>query len=295
MSAIAYLASRLRGTGTPLLIAAALIAALVGIGGDARTVESRDIEMTPAYFGVDIRVHQFNMCDVACAAETLGNPRDLVLWFNNDTGAFGAPWSISLNETCFSNANWLRQQTGKLLQFTTTKQVTACPSTDDRFGNAVLTGAGPIVSGSARAWQFGSQDPSSCTVSYSTECRRMVCATMSSSGAGHLTACSTHLQSGNTTIATQQANEYIYIANSNYTNSGKWLAGDFNLVPLSIPSVYYNQYYRSPQSLTHPASGPVRQYDYVWHDQAYSASNTPGSAHCNADYSDHCYAFAKFA
>lgn len=244
---------------------------------------------SPNYYAVDIRAHQFNMCDIACTNS--GNPRDLVYWFNNDTGTFGLPWAISLNEACATNVSWLQGVTGKQAIFATTKNVSACPGTDDRFGNAVLIG-GPLVLGTNLQWQFPTQAQVPCTVSYSQECRKMVCATFGSY-AGNVTDCSAHLQNGNLSVATSQANEYIYIANVTYPG-GRWLSGDFNLSTGSIPSVYYDQYYRAPQMLTFPSNSPNTQIDYVWHDRAHSAFNNVGNRHCDINYSDHCYAFAKF-
>lgn len=242
----------------------------------------------PRYSSADIRAHQFNMCDIAC--NNIGNPRDLVLWFNNDTGLFGLPWAIALNEACATNVGWLANQTGKQAIFATAKYVSACPGTDDRFGNAVLIG-GPLVAGSSRQWQFPTQRQSPCTVTYSQECRKMVCATFGSV-AGNVTNCSAHLETS-ISVATTQANEYIYIANSAYPG-GRWLSGDFNLRTSEIPSVYYDQYYRSPQMYTFRSNSLDRQIDYVWHDRAHSSFNTVGSRHCDINYSDHCMIFAKF-
>jgi hypothetical protein len=242
----------------------------------------------PRYYNVDIRAHQFNMCDIACS--NTGNPRDLVLWFNNDTGSFGSPWAIALNEACVANVGWLATQTGKQAFFATAKYVSACPGTDDRFGNAVLIG-GSLLTGTNLQWQFPTQEQSPCTVSYSQECRKMVCTTFSSY-AGNVTYCSGHLEN-NTSVATAQANEYIYTANSTYPG-GRWLSGDFNLRTSEIPGVYYDQYYRSPQMYTFKSDSLDRQIDYIWHDRANSAFNTVGNRYCDINYSDHCMTFAKF-
>jgi hypothetical protein len=243
----------------------------------------------PTYYAVDIRSHQFNMCDNACT--NAGNPRDLVLWFKNSGGNWGHPWSISLNESCASNVAWLESQTGMQAIFVTTKIVPNCPSTDDRFGNAVLIG-GPLIAGTNRGWQFPTQEDTNCTVSTSQECRKMVCATFGSY-AGNVTSCSAHLQDSNTSIAQSQANEYIYIANATYPG-GRWLAGDLNLAPSDVPGVYASQYYSSPLLWTYKSTNLTKQIDYVWHDKAHSAFNTYGNRHCDISYSDHCYAFAKF-
>lgn len=274
----------------PIVVVLCVAAVFAGTSLDSSAASTTEASApsSPHYYNVDIRAHQFNMCDIACS--NAGNPRDLVLWFKNDTSSFGQPWAISLNESCVANVSWLSSQTGMQAIFTTAKYVTACPGSDNRFGNAVLI-SGSLVSGTNRFWQFPTQEDGACTVSYSQECRRMVCATFGSY-AGNVTDCSAHLEN-DSSVATPQANEYIYIANANYPG-GRWLSGDFNLTPAQMPAIYVDQYWRSPQFSTLPAHSPNRQVDYVWHDRAHSAFNSVGSRHCDVNYSDHCYAFAKF-
>lgn len=244
----------------------------------------------PAYYAVDIRSHQFNMCSANasnCGSVGGVGARDLVHWFNNSDSA----WAISLNEMCYADLVDLSNRTGKPgYMFVARNSAANCPGTTKWFGNGILTYS-PVVSGTPAALRFSDQETPNCNPS-SNECRGAVCVTFGSY-AGNVTACSAHMENSNVPVATDQAIEYRFWATQRYPG-GRWLAGDFNLTPTQVPSGYSSQYYRAPSANTSPASSPNKQIDYVWHDKAHSAFNTLRSPHCDPYYSDHCYVFARF-
>lgn len=267
--------------------ALAVVTSLLIVPDRASSTEamSRRIQ-TKTYFGVDLRAHQFNMCRVACSA-TGPNARAMVIYWKGVDG----PWTISVNEACATDIGYISSQIGMgAYVFYSDTYVGGCPGPDKRFGNAVFT-LGTVQS--AVSQQFATQSTSPCTPG-PNECRGAVCVGQTNPYFGQTASCSAHLTHTAVATAQAQASQYISFVNSYYSNMGRWVAGDFNLIPSQITTAITGSFYRAPQASTYPASSPNKQIDYVWHDTAHSAFNTLQTPDCNTSYSNHCHVRARF-
>jgi hypothetical protein len=229
-----------------------------------------------AYFGVNIHSHHFNMCSAACG--TSSQARDLVVsFFVNDQA-----WSSAVVEACASDISNISGRIGVPgYVWYSIASNPACPGTDKRQGNAIF----PVgVFRGAQGLRFQSNTANS----------GFVCAEMDTY-AGIVVPCSSHLECCNNAIAKAQAGEYVTKVTFIWPTRGKWLAGDFNLTDPDIPQTYKDNYYYSFVGFTFKLPSPLnKQIDYIWHDKAHSASNSPQAPYCNAFYSDHCFTSAHF-
>jgi hypothetical protein len=228
------------------------------------------------------RAHHYNMCSVQCAGQRPTSQAVIHYSVVVDNA-----WSLSLNEMCFSDANFVVNTVGLNGHWAySDTTVPECPGVIDGFGNGVFT---RYASDSAIWHQFFTQHVEPC-VRGTDECRNMVCASMPSTPTGRLASCSAHLYPHSTSIAIDQAAEYIYVAQGNYGSIKRWLAGDFNLRPPDIPDIYHDLYSLGFVDFTFNAHGVLdRQLDYIWIAKLGLGTIAPRDPYCSSDASDHCY------
>lgn len=242
----------------------------------------------PNYYAVTIPTQHWNMCSTEfedCGSHGGVAARDLVVWFR----ALKSAWTISLNEMCEADIQDIVNRTGLPGHMAAARNnASKCTGAEHDYGNGVIRSGS--LAGTASAFRFTVQDVLPCDPNV-RECRIALCVPMNSY-AGVLNSCSTHLENeGN--YAYDQAAQYIYWVTATFSSGGKFLAGDFNLTPGQVPTVFYDLYFRAPQAFTWKANNRTKQIDYIWHDRAHSAANLLQSPHCDNYYSDHCYTFSK--
>jgi hypothetical protein len=241
-------------------------------------------------FGVEIRSHQFNLCDAACNKPN--PPEDMVTFMM----ALEEPHTVSLNELCFATSSSIsaaRRVTIALYQSRTTPN---CPISG--FGTRGF-GSGAVVAGStsppvATAGAYPTQQPAS-----PNEVRGYACI-RGTTYVGHLVSCSAHLKNGDAAIARRQANEYAFLvaATPSMAQPLRVLAGDFNLTPTQRPPIYFpessSSFRRPIINLTIPADDPTTTYDYIHVLKPQLTSVSVASRVCDGGYSDHCYLYSRY-
>ena len=237
-------------------------------------------------FGVQIRSQQYNLCDAACNRSD--PPANLVIWM----AVQEAPHTVSLNELCRASLEEIQAATGLGISFYQSRTTENCPlaSNGQRgYGN------GTIVSGTMQDDDGG---PFFAQQSGTPEVRGWVCR-RGSTFVGWVVSCSAHMYSGSISIAQSQASEYAYwvsmAAHSNHPM--RVLAGDFNLTPTERPSAFWGSssvYSRPIITLTYPAEGPNKTFDYIHvRDPQLTATELIGK-NCAWSYSDHCYLWSEY-
>lgn len=241
-------------------------------------------------FGVELRSHQFNLCDAACSKP---NPSENLVIFMM---AAEGPHTVSLNELCYATASTIasaRSVTVALYQARATPNCPVSFTGTRAFGNGAIVAGSPsphVIAGGS----FPSQSPPS-----PTEVRGYVC-TRGNTYVGYLVSCSGHLKNSDTTTAYNQANEYAFLVAANGTMAQplRILAGDFNLTPTQRPPVYYpesaSSFNRIIINLTLPASGPTTTFDYIHVLKPQLTSASVASKVCDNGYSDHCYLYSRY-
>lgn len=226
-----------------------------------------------------IPLTQYNICENSCPGTILRSVQ-YVTFFDAQIQS----WSYSFNEICISTAISLATNLGVGVA-TEVTWTHASRCSGGLFGNAIL-----FRGGYSSSYRFAYTVPGNgnCTT---TECRAALCVSTSTID-GHLVSCTTHLGTGGLQQTKDQAEQYAWVstaygnANGNYF----WDAGDFNLNPYYVPSVFWDNFWRANTGNTFNAyavGGPSIQIDYLW-THSFNFAPVNSSPFCPTDASDHC-------
>ncbi|MFC7547492.1 hypothetical protein [Plantactinospora sp. GCM10030261] len=241
---------------------------------------------------VTAKIHHYNICNAkrdACTIEQAAVAQDVLVWLVKSDGA----WFVSINESCISSFRSLANRLGAAGTFVVSRQkvTNCCPGADplkcrpgnQEFGNALFHPGG--VQQDGKAW-FLPNPGKDCT-DPETECRTMLCLKFNTF-AGPMGQCAAHLGGRDEGETIDQAIRYFSNA-ADYMEAGRRysIAGDFNLTPDKLPSLY-----DSMENLvlgntfpTRPA--PNRQIDYIFVQDFGTTGSKAG--YCPTNASDHCY------
>jgi len=238
-------------------------------------------------FRIKIRSQEFNQCAAACGNRVAAT--DLAIFFVND-GFRGTQKAdtLALVETCLADALRVSQETGfPGPGFWHARTVSSCPVVPGwgrAWGNAsFVVGIGTQTYGVG----YGSQHPQDAPETRGLACSR------GQTFIGPLVSCATHLTARSSAIARDQAFDFAVATAFNPISNASFrvMAGDYNLTPSQLPSVFASSFTALATSSTFPSPSPTKKIDYV-HVQNPNVTVQWPARYCSfsaSSVSDHCY------
>jgi endonuclease/exonuclease/phosphatase family metal-dependent hydrolase len=276
---------------TRVLMVLAISVSFMALGNPSAVAGTGQAEDPTALQRIDVNIHNYNLCGAACrpGAHPTANATNAINLARYFFVADDAE-ALLLQEICLAQLDDLVAglSGGWSWVFVAARQETPTCDADTEgrtwYGNAILhRGSFTDYDG----WRL-SNPGRDCTTP-TVECRVMVCAFVDGSAAGSYGNCNTHLTHNSTSVAQQQANEYLWNATVYLGGVPRWIGGDFNLSPSELPGGYQAPWRQLVLGNTIPAPTPNRQIDYIWARgmTGYGLRNIDCSF--QTQHSDHCY------